>query len=256
MTMKTRNLLYIIVFSLSIINCQLSIAQAPDLDAALKVAKAMYPQVDSLDRVTSRLHYFDTNAPSHDQQEKLMEIYKAISNGYAVNSHYKTGYEAFSKYLSIKEKKLAAEKDAAIAKEKAQYDQKDKNDAAEVSTLEEQVKQLDGDTNGLITKRSLFKKIFSVIIAFLSLLFAYSLFRSGVKMKDLRNETQADRDKVMHNHRIALIGSFSDGLNATITRNFAKLKQELSGLLNHLTTDSDKIKKLKEKVADLLKDSQ
>src|SRR5438045_2520015 len=84
--------------------------QAPDLERVLMLVKMPYPQIDTLDRLAARLHYFDQNKPSPEQQQKLIEIYKSIANGYSVNYHFKQGYIAYEKYLLMKEKNLAGEK--------------------------------------------------------------------------------------------------------------------------------------------------
>src|ERR1044071_1509828 len=65
-------------------NDSTKVREAPDIDRAMAIAKAQYPQVDSLDRISYRLKYFEDHEPSKEQAGKLIDIYKAIANGYAV----------------------------------------------------------------------------------------------------------------------------------------------------------------------------
>src|SRR5437879_3983511 len=81
------------------------VREAPDLDNLLRLAKDKYPHVDTLDRISYRLGYFDQHSPSQDRQQKIIEIYRTIANGYSINFHFKQGYIAYQKYLSLKERK-------------------------------------------------------------------------------------------------------------------------------------------------------
>jgi len=240
--------------SLVVLSCLLAVCafaqEAPNLDNLLKTAKEKYPQVDTLDMISIKLHYFEDHIPTQDQRQKMIEIYKAIANGFGVNFHFKQGYIAYQKLLTLKEKKLSVEKAAAIEQEKKQYEQQNNNDEQQVANLQATQQQLTHDIDSLISKRKSFKSIFSIIIAVLSLLFATSLFRSGIKLKDLKNETTANRQKLIVNHRIALLGSLAAGLTATIVNNHEKVKTNTSELLAKLPKDA-KTKEIRVKLEQL-----
>jgi len=110
---------------------------------------------------------------------------------------------------------------------------------------------LNHDIDNLISKRSSFKKIFSTIIAVLSLLFAASLFRSGIKLKELRNETATNREKLMENHRIALLGSLAAGLREAMTSNNERIESAASELLAKLPKEA-KTKEIRDKLQQLI----
>ena len=191
-------------------------AQAPDLDRLIANITVAAPPVEALDNAAIQLHYFDSVNPTPEQEKKMLEAYKALSAGFAANVHYKQGYNVFQKYLTLKEKILAREKAAVISKLQSEYQQKDKADEDKVVSLQNEVAQLNMDTEGFISKRKGFKNIFSIVIVVLSMIFAASLFRSGVKLKNLNAETKANQEKLAENHRLASLGYLSGGIPETL----------------------------------------
>jgi C4-dicarboxylate-specific signal transduction histidine kinase len=197
----------------------LASAQAPDLDRIIANITVAAPPVEALDNAAIQLHYFDSIAPSPEQEAKMLVAYKALSAGFAANVHYKQGYNVFQKYLKLKEKILASEKASAITKLQNEYKEKDKADEDKVVQLQNEVSQLNMDAEGFISKRKGFKNIFSIIIVVLSMLFAASLFRSGVKLRNLNAETKANQDKLAENHRLSSLGYLAEGIPSTLTAN-------------------------------------
>jgi len=194
-------------------------AQAPDLDRIIANITVPAPPVEALDNAAIQLHYFDSIAPTPEQEAKMLVAYKALSAGFAANVHYKQGYNVFQKYLRLKEKILAVEKAGAIAKLQNEYKEKDKADEDKVVQLQNEVAQLNMDAEGFISKRKGFKNIFSIIIVVLSMLFAASLFRSGVKLRNLNAETKANQDKLAENHRLSSLGYLAEGIPSTLSSN-------------------------------------
>lgn len=203
-------------------------AQAPDLDRLIANITVSAPPVEALDQAAIQLHYFDSVQPTPEQEAKMLEAYKALSSGFAANVHYKQGYNVFQKYLTLKEKILAREKAAVISRLQNEYQQKDKADEDKVVTLQNEVAQLNMDTEGFISKRSGFKNIFSIVIVVLSMIFAASLFRSGVKLKNLNAETKANQEKLAENHRLASLGYLSEGIPGAVTSNREALRKATS----------------------------
>ena len=218
-------------------------AQAPDLDRLISTITVAAPPVEALDQAAIQLHYFDSVAPTADQETKMLVAYKALSGGFAANVHYKQGYNVFQKYLSLKEKILAREKAALISKLQNEYMQKDKEDEDKVVQLKSEVAQLSLDTGGFISKRSGFKNIFSIIIVVLSMLFAASLFRSGVKLRKLNAETKENQEKLSDNHRLASLGYIAEGVPGSLKANIASLKKSAADALQY--SGKGKAEKLK-----------
>jgi len=210
----------IILVVLFLMSCSLfSSAQAPDLDRLIANITVPAPPVEALDLAAGQLHYFDSIAPNQEQEKKMLVAYKALSAGFAANVHYKQGYNVFQKYLNLKEKILAREKAEVITKLQHDYQQKDKADEDKVVSLQNEVSQLNMDAEGFISKRSGFKNIFSIVIVVLSMLFAASLFRSSMRLKNLNAETKANQEKLSQNHRLASLGYLANGIPGAIKAN-------------------------------------
>ena len=217
--MKNRIAIFILLCSVNI-----SFAQAPDLDRIITNITVTAPPVEALDQAAIQLHYFDSVTPTQEQETKMLQAYKALSAGFAANVHYKQGYNVFQKYLNLKEKILAREKAGVIARLQNEYLQKDKADEDSVVNLQREVSQLNMDTEALISRRSGFKNIFSIIIVVLTIIFAASLFRSGVRLKNLNAETKANQEKLAANHRLAALG-YLKGIPAALDANTSSLKK-------------------------------
>ena len=194
-------------------------AQVPDLDRLIANITVAAPPVEALDQAAVQLHYFDSIAPTAEEEKKMLTAYKALSAGFAANVHYKQGYNVFLKYLNLKEKILAREKAGIIAGLQQEYHQKDKADEDKVVNLQNESSQLNMDAEGFISKRSGFKNIYSIIIVILSMLFAASLFRSGVKLRNLNAETKANQEKLSENHRVAALGYLAQGIPEALKSN-------------------------------------
>lgn len=203
-------------------------AQAPDMDRLISNITVPAPPVEALDQAAIQLHYFDSVAPTEAQEAKMLQAYKALSAGFAANVHYKQGYNVFQKYIALKERILARQKAAVISKLQAEYKEKDKTDEDKVISLQNEVSQLNLDAEGFISKRSGFKNIFSIVIVVLSMLFAASLFRSGVRLRNLNAETKANQEKLLQNHRVATLGYLADGIPDSMRANKESMKRNLS----------------------------
>jgi len=225
-------------------------AQAPDLDRLIANITVAAPPVEALDNAAIQLHYFDSIAPTPEQESKMLVAYKALSAGFAANVHYKQGYNVFQKYIRLKEKILAREKAGAITSLQNEYRQKDKADEDKVIQLQNEVAQLNMDTEGFISKRKGFKNIFSIVIVVLSMLFAASLFRSGVRLRNLNAETKANQDKLAENHRMSSLGYLTEGVNSTLRANKEHIRK--TALEAKQLASKGKTEALRQKLDDLL----
>ncbi len=205
--------------------------QAPDLDRLIANITVAAPPVEALDIAALQLHYFDSVTPTPEQEKKMMEAYKALSAGFAANVHFKQGYNVFQKYLNLKEKIMAEEKAGVIIGLQNEYRQMDKADEDKVVNLQNEVAQLNMDTEGFISKRSGFKNIFSIVIVALSVLFAASLFRSGVRLRSLNTQTKANQGIIKDNHRIVSLGYIGEGIPAALAAENANTKKAANNVL-------------------------
>ncbi len=214
-------------------------AQSPDLDRLIANITVAAPPVEALDQAAIQLHYFDSVPPTTEEEKKMLIAYKALSAGFAANVHYKQGYNVFQKYLNLKEKILANEKAAVIAKLQAEYSKKDKADEDKVVSLQNEVAQLNLDAEGFISKRNGFKNIFSIVIVALSILFAASLFRTGVQIRSLSSETKTNQDKLAENHRIASLGYLAGGIPDALIANLSIVKKTTGEALQFIPEGSE-----------------
>ena len=56
-------------------------------------AKVIYVKAESLDQLMIRLRPFENNLPA-GQESLMMDTYRTIANGYAVNNHFKQAYRS------------------------------------------------------------------------------------------------------------------------------------------------------------------
>jgi hypothetical protein len=241
-----------------LVNCALMIhaasaqaTTAPDLDHLISMTKAPYPLVDSLDRVAYRVTYYDQNKPSPAEREKLIELYKLLSKGYATVFHFRQGYEEFNRYLSLKEQKLLTQKADTMHRINENFRQVDSKDEAEVSDLRNKADDLDQSISSLTSRGSWFKKIVSGIIAVLSLMFAVSLFRTGVRIKEINTSVLANRQKLLDNHRLSVLGILSNSLHESLEENEQKLKSYSKDLRQSIQGDSEEVKSVRAKLQEL-----
>ena len=218
----------VLIISALLFMCVFTNAQPPNLDRLIANITVAAPPVEALDNAAIQLHYFDSVVPTPEQEVKMLEAYKALSAGFAANVHYKQGYNVFQKYLRLKEKILARQKAEVITKLQNEYQQKDKADEDKVVSLQNEVAQLNMDTENFISKRSGFKNIFSIVIVVLSMLFAGSLFRSGVRLKNLNTETKENQAKLAENHRLSSLGILAPGIPRSLKANEAALKKSIA----------------------------
>jgi C4-dicarboxylate-specific signal transduction histidine kinase len=229
-----------------------ALSQTPDLDRLIANITVPAPPVEALDQAAIQLHYFDSVAPTPEQETKMLVAYKALSAGFAANVHYKQGYNVFQKYLNLKEKILAREKATVIANLQKEYQQKDKADEDKVVSLQNEVAQLNMDTEGFISKRRGFKNIFSIVIVVLSMIFAASLFRSGVKLKNLNSETKNNQEKLAENHRLASLGYLSPGIPEVLKSNMETIRKSAAEAVR-LTANKSNIQELRNALTDISK---
>lgn len=246
--------IFLIILAFVSLNVSAQDATAPDLQQINASAKNTYIKVEALDKITQELKYFDDHQlTGKEQQQLLLETYRAVANGYSINNHFKQGYTIYIKYLSIKENYLAAEKAEAISKINQSIEEQQRKDADELIAMHNTVQQLQLDNENLETKRKSFKHLFSLIIIGLTVIFAFLLLQTGLKLNKIKHDLKAGRERLEKIHRIAVFGKLKNGISFTFNSILASLKNnsaenikltdqlnQLSGGKNHDLTQLQK----------------
>ena len=228
-------------------------AQNSDLNQLNASAKNQFVTPEALDKIQHDLKYFDEHPVSKEQQELLLDTYRAVANSYSLNNHFKQGYGVYQNYLSLKEKFLADEKSAAIAKLNNDIGQKQQKDESELVSLQNQVMQLQLDNENLLSKKKSFKQYFSLSIIALTILFAFMLFQTGMKLKKLNHGLKSGRERLKSIHRIASSGKFRSGILFIMKSLFTSVKNlssennvqidKLSGMSGEKNSDITNLRK-------------
>ncbi len=209
-----------------------------DLQQINATAKSQYVPVETLDRLQHSLNYFDEHPVSKDQQQLLLETYRIIAAGYSANNHFKQGYVVYQKLLALKEKFIFAEKSEAINKANSHIEEIQRKDEDELARVQNEIRQLQMDSDYLQSKRKGFKKYFSFIIVTLTVVFAFLLLQAGLKLNKIKSELNAGRERLKTIHRIATLGKLKNGVYHSINAALAaikKLSDESSGQLDQLS---------------------
>ncbi|MEY4593997.1 MAG: hypothetical protein RIQ47_407, partial [Bacteroidota bacterium] len=93
---------------------------------------------------------------------------------------------------------------AAIAANQSKLDQE------EQSTREEAADLL-SSSERFNTSTYVYKKFFSLGIIVLTILFAISLVRSGMRLLNMKKETEVEKSKILELHRLAVAGKLVEG---------------------------------------------
>ncbi len=201
---------------LLLLQCTSAGAQkAGELNEIYEAAKTLYVKPETLDRLLIRMRSIEADLPE-DQEALLLETYRIISDQYVSNNHYSQAFQVQLKYTELKENYTARKFTKAIDTTRKNIQLRRTTDGTELMNLQNQVQQLQIDNDLLISKRLSFRKYFSLIIIILSSLFAIMLVRSAVKLYGIRNQLKENRDRMKSVHRLAVIGSLSNGLAGRI----------------------------------------
>lgn len=164
---------------------------------------------EDLDRLINRLR--DTPANGALDFKNRTEAYKLISDGYAKRNHFRQAYTTYLKYLEIKEQHFSERIATAISgAQTAIAANQSKLDQEEQSTREEAADLL-SSSERFNTSTYVYKKFFSLGIIVLTILFAISLVRSGMRLLNMKKETEVEKSKILELHRLAVAGKLVEG---------------------------------------------
>lgn len=198
----------LILFALSLVHS--GKAQSMEELKSMK-AKAEYvgTRPEDLDRMVQQLRGFTPT--TSEEREALQELRRSISSSYAANNHYRPAYREYLNYLSIKEEGFRNDRQSALeAKNAALQSRLEKIDQEQQSTRET-ADDLETSAARYSSFRSNYKRFFSAAIIALSALFGLSLFRSGLRLRNMRSSTEESRTNLTDIHRVALLGKLSKG---------------------------------------------
>jgi hypothetical protein len=235
--MKRYLVLFCMLFAAGLVKAQDTTA-VTDLQQLNAAAKGQYVTVETLDRLQRNLRYFDEHPVPKDQQQLLLDTYRAIAAGYLANNHFKQGYGVYQKLLVLKESFLSTEKSEAITKANSHIEEIQRKDEDELAKVQNEIRQLETDSDYLQAKRKGFKKYFSFIIVTLTVVFAFLLLQAGLKLNKIKSELNAGRERLKTIHRIATLGKLKSGVllsvNAALSA-IKKLSEESSAQLEQLS---------------------
>lgn len=214
------------------------------------VAKAQYVQPETLDQLMIRLRPF-IEQPVVGQDTLLMETFTVIANNYTANNHFKQAYTVYNQYLDYKQNYLIKEKNKAIASGNGSVGTRRDKEEAELVDLQSQVRQLEIDIDELGSKRSGFKRYFSIALITLSAILAAMLVSSGVKLNNMRSRLKQNRERMKEIHRVASIGLISQGITSGIKANMISLSESITVLIQQFQKTGEHDPEAKQVIARL-----
>lgn len=242
-----------ILLGLMVFSFETKSQTAEELQQINTGAKVIYVKAESLDQLMIRLRPFENNLPA-GQESLMMDTYRTIANGYAVNNHFKQAYEVYKRYLSFKENYYLKIKSDAIQSAQASIHTRKDADEKLVMDLQNQVSQLQIENDQLISKRSNFKKYFSAGLIALSALFASLLVGSGIKLNSIRVKLKQSRERMKEIHRIAALGAAPNVFSNTLSHlnQISTDAQEISSAVKELQPAGNAIAGLTKKIKDCI----
>ena len=201
-------------------------ADTTDLNRINSIAKNPATPPEQLDNLVYKLRPFAEN-PDPQQAKLVLDTYRAISNQYGANNHFKQAYLVFQTYLAVKEKQALAEKNAMLEERHRTIAERRKKDEDAILSVQNKVEQLRSENGTLESHRIAFKRFFSFAVIGLSALFAAMLVSSGLKINSLRTNLQQSRKKILDLNRKATLGRMADGIAKSFRMSLEELKKML-----------------------------
>ena len=230
--MKKKGTLFALLISLSLLVAAQE-STVPDLASMNSTAKNPYIKVEAMDKLQQDLNYFNEHpVQGKEQQQLLLDTYRAIANAYSANNHYKQGYGVYQKYLALKEQFLSAEKTEDISTLVHRLEEEQSKDENELVSKQNEIQQLDLDNKYLDARRKAFKQYFSFGVIALTVLFSFLLLQAGLKLNKIRNDLKTGRERLKTIHRSATLGRLKNGILQLTNHQFSFIRKETdSGLL-------------------------
>ena len=152
-------------------------------------AKVIYVKAESLDQLMIRLRPFENNLPA-GQESLMMDTYRTIANGYAVNNHFKQAYEVYKRYLLFKENYYLKIKSDAINPHRLPFIPVKMPMKSWWWILQNQLSQLQIENDRLISKTFPILKIFLGRTYCTQCFIPSLLVGSGIKLNSIHVKTE------------------------------------------------------------------
>lgn len=162
-----------------------------------------------LDRLLQNLK--GLKAKNDEQKEQFMKLHKTISNGYASNGNYKIAYEEYMNYLELKEELFLKDFSETVRKAKQSYEERSIGLENSLNKARETEQDALASVQHWDTLRSVYQKFFSLGLLALTVVFSLSFVRSGVRMVNMRKETDSLRKRITGMHRLSMLGRITPG---------------------------------------------
>lgn len=201
----------IVISFLLLIASQFSFGQnGSDLSRINQAAKNPFLPVEQVDQLAMQLRQI---SPENDPEQLrlLYETHQLISNLYVSNNHFKQACQVYERYLRIKETKLAESKVNALNAAVASVNDRASKLDQEVLSTRSEAETLKNETNRFEILYATWKQVSSFVIIGLTVLFAFMLVRSGLRMNTIKKETTEIRETIRQRHRMSVVGVLSEG---------------------------------------------
>lgn len=164
---------------------------------------------EDLDRLMNRLRDMPT-VPGADYRNQIT-AYQLISDAYAKRNHFRQAYTTYLQYLELKEQLFSERMTSAISAAQQSSSSRQSKLIEEESATREEAAELLTSAERFTTSTFVYKKFFSLGIIVLTIIFAIILVRSGVRLLNMKKESESVRKDILQLHRIALAGKLIPG---------------------------------------------
>jgi len=194
---------------------------------------------EDLDRLLNRLR--DTPLAEGADYRNKITAYQLISDSYAKRNHFRQAYTTYLQYLELKEQLFRERMTTAISTAQSSSESRQLKLTEEEKTTGEQADELLLSADRFTTSTFVYKKFFSLGIIVLTIIFAISLVRSGVRLLNMKKENEVVRNNILQLHRIALAGNLMEGNiagNKDAVKSISQSSLEAARELSKLPTDT------------------
>ncbi|MFM2134924.1 MAG: hypothetical protein RL021_324 [Bacteroidota bacterium] len=201
---------------------------------------------DELDKIRQNLT--GLKARTAEEREQFMKLHKTLSNGYASKGHYKQAVDEYAAYLDLKEQLFQKELQETVSKASSSMRERSDKLEQDLKAAAEEAESATASVERYDTFRMIYQQFFSIGLVALTVVFALSFVRSGVRMSNRRKETRELRNRLLGMHRTALAGRLSNGIRMGHRDSLSRLSKEALDLGKQVSASGSSAGSLLEKL--------
>ena len=216
------------------------------LDELYKQSNEKVISLESADNMLKGARSISLNDLNDEQGDKLMKVYRSVSEAYAANFRFKPAYLVYDEYISLKNTFVERKKSQRLQKIDVETNQMKDDNILKISANEGQITGLQSDNESLLSaKANVYRTIWIVVIivAFLSGAIIWFINHKYVKAKQhLTN----NRNRMMEVALTSSLGEFSanNGNGSSNNSTIEQLKSDLSKMSDALTSQNKVTKEI------------